>query len=183
MNEKQKKNTSVFLALVLRHKPDAAGITLDAHGWADVSALLSGMTAAGYPADRSILEEIVRTDAKQRYAFNEDHTKIRANQGHSVAVDLELKPVNPPEYLWHGTASRFLESILREGLKPMSRQYVHLSPDTETAEKVGKRHGKPVILQIAAQKMVQDGFRFYRAENGVWLTDTVPPQYMEVTSL
>ena len=177
-SEKQMTHTSKFISLVLRHQPDAAGITLDAHGWADVKALLRGMASAGQPADMEMLEEIVRTDAKQRYAFNEDHTKIRANQGHSVAVDLELKPVTPPEYLWHGTAGRFLDSIMKDGLRPMSRQYVHLSPDTETAVKVGTRHGKPVILQVAAAQMVQDGYSFYRAENGVWLTDSVPPQYL-----
>ena len=179
--EKQKTRTSKFISLVLRHQPDAAGITLDAHGWADVKKLLRGMTAAGHPADTALLEEIVRTDEKQRYSFNEDHTKIRANQGHSVAVDLELKPVAPPEFLWHGTASRFLGSIMQEGLKPMSRQYVHLSPDAETARKVGLRHGKPVILQISAGEMAQEGFRFYRAENGVWLTDTVPVRYISFT--
>ena len=176
--EKQKTHTSKFISLILRHQPDAAGITLDAHGWADVPKLLNGMAAAGYPADPALLEEIVRTDAKQRYAFNEDHTKIRANQGHSVAVDLEFQPVEPPEYLWHGTASRFLGSIMQEGLKPMSRQYVHLSPDIETAVKVGTRHGRPVVLQIAAGQMAKDGCRFYRAENGVWLTDTVPAEYI-----
>lgn len=179
--EKQKTHTSKFISLVLRHQPDAAGITLDPHGWADVSALLKGMQAAGCPTDQALLEEIVRTDAKQRYAFNEDHTKIRANQGHSVAADLEFKPVEPPESLWHGTASRFLDSIMQEGLKPMSRQYVHLSPDIETAKKVGIRHGKPVILQIDTKRMHADGFLFYRAENGVWLTGSVPVRYISVT--
>lgn len=182
MNEKQKKNTSVFLALVLRHKPDAAGVTLDAHGWTDVPLLLKGMTAAGYPADMALLEEIVRTDAKQRYAFNEDHTKIRANQGHSVAVEIEMTEAAPPPMLWHGTASRFLDSILREGLKPMSRQYVHLSKDIETARTVGARHGKPVILEIDTQRMTADGYRFYLSPNGIWLTAAVPPQYLRITA-
>ena len=178
--EKQKIHTSKFISLVLRHHPDAAGIALDPHGWADVAALLRGMTKAGFPADADMLEEIVRTDEKQRYSFNEDHTKIRANQGHSVAVDLELKPAEPPELLWHGTASRFLSSIMQEGLKPMSRQYVHLSPDIETAEKVGRRRGKPVILQIDTKRMHADGFLFYRAENGVWLTGSVPVRYISI---
>ena len=173
--------TSKFLSLVLRHQPDAAGISLDAHGWADVSALLCGMNAAGVPCDTDLLEEIVRTDEKQRYSFNEDHTQIRANQGHSVAVNLELQSTAPPEYLWHGTASRFLDSIMQYGLKPMSRQYVHLSPDTDTAYKVGLRHGKPVILQIAAQRMAADGAEFFISENGVWLTAAVPPQYISLT--
>ena len=177
---KQLTHTSKFLSLVLRHQPDAAGIALDAHGWADVSELLRGMTNAGLPIDMAMLEEIVRTDEKQRYAFNEGHTKIRANQGHSVAVDLELQPLTPPDMLWHGTASRFLDSIMQDGLKPMSRQYVHLSPDIETAKKVGIRHGKPVILQIDTKQMHADGFRFYRAENGVWLTEAVPAAYTKV---
>lgn len=178
--DKQLTHTSKFLSLVLRHQPDAAGITLDAHGWADVSELLRGMTNAGQPIDTDLLEEIVRTDEKQRYSFSADHTKIRANQGHSVAVDLELQPVTPPDVLWHGTASRFLESIMAEGLKPMSRQYVHLSPDIETAKKVGIRHGKPVILQIDTKRMHADGFAFYRAENGVWLTGSVPVRYISI---
>lgn len=178
--EKQKSHTSKFLSLVLRHQPEAAGITLDAHGWADVSELLRGMTNAGQPIDTDLLEEIVRTDEKQRYSFSADHTKIRANQGHSVAVDLELQPVTPPDTLWHGTASRFLESIMQEGLKPMSRQYVHLSPDIETAKKVGIRHGKPVILQIDTKRMHANGFAFYRAENGVWLTGSVPVRYISI---
>lgn len=178
--EKQKTHTSKFISLVLRHQPDAAGIMLDPHGWADVEKLLRGMAAAGYETDMALLEEIVRTDEKQRYAFSEDHTKIRANQGHSVAVDLEFQPVTPPDTLWHGTASRFLDSIMQDGLKPMSRQYVHLSPDIETAKKVGIRHGKPVILQIDTKQMHADGFRFYRAENGVWLTEAVPAAYIKV---
>ena len=178
MKQHSLTQTSKFLSLVLRHRPEAAGITLDAHGWADVTALLRGMHAAGFPADMALLEEIVRTDEKQRYAFNDPHTKIRANQGHSVSVDLELIPAAPPEFLCHGTADRFLSAIREEGLRPMSRQYVHLSPDAETARKVGSRHGRPVILQIAAQQMQRDGFLFYRAENGVWLTDAVPADYI-----
>lgn len=176
---KQLTHTSKFLSLVLRHQPDAAGITLDAHGWADVEKLLIGMTQAGKPVDLEMLEEIVRTDEKQRYLFSEDHTKIRANQGHSIAVDLEFQPVTPPDTLWHGTASRFLERIMAEGLKPMSRQYVHLSPDIETARKVGIRHGKPVILQIDTKRMYADSCIFYRAENGVWLTEAVPAAYIK----
>lgn len=182
MNEKQKKNTSVFLALVLRHKPEEAGITLDAHGWADVRALLDGMTAAGCPINMDELAEIVRTDAKQRYAFSEDHTKIRANQGHSVAVEIEMTETAPPPVLWHGTATRFLESILREGLKPMSRQYVHLSKDRGTAVTVGARHGKPVVLEIDTQRMTADGYKFYLSPNGVWQTAQVPPQYLRLAA-
>ena len=169
---------SKFLSLILRHQPDAAGITLDAQGWADVPALLRGIKKTGRPVTMEMLEEIVRTDEKQRYSFNADHTKIRANQGHSIHVELGLEPVQPPETLWHGTAARFLDSILAEGLKPMSRQYVHLSPDTETARKVGQRHGKPVILRVETGEMFRAGMQFFRAENGVWLTYLVPPEYL-----
>ncbi|MDE5778838.1 MAG: RNA 2'-phosphotransferase [Lachnospiraceae bacterium] len=130
---------SVFISLVLRHKPDAANIALDEHGWANVEELLSGINETGRKIDMDILEEIVATDNKQRYSFNQGKTLIRANQGHSVPVDVELKMQEPPEFLYHGTATRFLDNIINEGLKPMSRLYVHLSKDTETALKVGKR--------------------------------------------
>ncbi|MBP0973091.1 MAG: RNA 2'-phosphotransferase [Oscillospiraceae bacterium] len=170
---------SKFLALVLRHQPEAAGITLDEHGWADVEALLAGFAAAGHPIDRAVLEEIVRTDEKRRYAFNEDGTLIRANQGHSVPVDVELQETAPPEYLYHGTAERFVSAIRAEGLKPMSRLYVHLSKDVETAQKVGTRHGKPHIFRVAAGDMARQGHVFYLSANGVWLTKAVPPQFLE----
>ena len=169
---------SRFLSLILRHQPETAGITLDPQGWADVSALIAGMQAAGTPMTAELLDEIVRTDEKMRYSYNADRTKIRANQGHSIHVELGLVPVQPPEILWHGTASRFLDSILTEGLKPMSRQYVHLSPDEETARKVGQRHGKPVILRVNAGEMFRAGMQFFRAENGVWLTYLVPPEFL-----
>lgn len=130
---------SVFISLVLRHKPDAANIALDEHGWANVEELLSGINETGRKIDMDILEEIVATDNKQRYSFNQGKTLIRANQGHSVPVDVELKMQEPPEFLYHGTATIFLDNIINEGLKPMSRLYVHLSKDTETALKVGKR--------------------------------------------
>lgn len=121
----------------------------------------------------------MRTDSKQRYAFSEDGTRIRANQGHSVAVDLELKPQTPPETLWHGTGDRFVASIEREGLRRMQRQYVHLSADPDTAVKVGKRHGRPVLFEVDAARMAADGIRFYRSENGVWLTEAVPVKYLK----
>lgn len=170
---------SVFLSLVLRHKPDAAGIALDEHGWANVEELLDGINAAGRKINMEILEEIVKNDKKQRYRFNESKTLIRANQGHSVPVDVELQEKEPPEFLYHGTADRFIKDIMAEGLKPMSRLYVHLSKDIETAEKVGKRHGNPVILRVHSGKMVQDGVKFYISENGVWLTKKVGTQYLE----
>lgn len=170
---------SVFISLVLRHKPDAAGIILDEHGWANVKELLDGINDTGRKIDMEILEEIVKTDNKQRYSFNEDKTLIRANQGHSIPVDVELKKQEPPEFLYHGTADRFIKAIMKEGLKPMSRLYVHLSKDIETANKVGKRHGKPVILKVHSGQMYKDGIMFYLSENGVWLTKNVDVKYLE----
>jgi len=126
------------------------------------------------------LEEIVRTDNKQRYFFNEDRTLIRANQGHSIPVDVELEEKQPPQYLYHGTADRFLDSIMAEGLKPMSRLYVHLSADEETAVKVGKRHGKPIVLKIRAEEMWKEGVKFYLSQNGVWLTKYIDKKYIEI---
>lgn len=170
---------SKFISLVLRHNPAAANVVLDEHGWADVEALLDGIRNTGRQIDMDTLEEIVAADNKQRYSFNQDKTLIRANQGHSVAVDVELKEQEPPEFLYHGTASRFLDSIEREGLKPMGRLYVHLSKDTETARTVGKRHGSPVILKVHSREMYRDGCRFYLSENGVWLTKKVEVKYFE----
>lgn len=170
---------SIFISLVLRHKPDAAGIRLDEHGWANVDELLNGINDTGRKINRDILEEIVKTDNKQRYSFNEDKTLIRANQGHSVPVDVELEEQQPPKYLYHGTADRFLSSIISDGLKPMSRLYVHLSRDEETAVKVGRRHGNPVVLKIRAEDMWNDGIKFYLSQNGVWLTKYVDRKYID----
>ena len=170
---------SVFISLVLRHKPDAAGITLDEHGWANVDELINGINNTGRKIDMTMLEEIVKTDNKQRYSFNEDKTLIRANQGHSIPVDVELNQQEPPELLYHGTASRFLDNIMTEGLKPMSRLYVHLSKDVETAKKVGKRHGNPVVLKVYSRQMNRDGVEFYLSENGIWLTKKVDAEYLE----
>ncbi len=170
---------SKYISRVLRHRPEDAGIGLDEHGWADVEALIAGVNAAGKRIDRKILEEIVRTDKKQRYSFNENGTLIRANQGHSIPVDVELAKLEPPEYLYHGTAYRFLESIRQQGLLPMSRLYVHLSGDVETARVVGKRHGRPVVLKIHSGDMHRDGFPFYRSQNGVWLAKKVDAKYFE----
>lgn len=171
---------SVFISLVLRHNPDAAGVQLDEHGWANVDELIKGINDTGRRIDIDILDEIVKTDNKQRYFFNNDKTLIRANQGHSVPVDVELEEKQPPEYLYHGTADRFMGSIMAEGLKPMSRLYVHLSKDKETATKVGKRHGKPVVLQIKSEEMWNDGIKFYLSQNGVWLTKYVDKKYIDV---
>lgn len=171
---------SVFISLVLRHKPNAANIVLDEHGWANVEELLNGINETGRKIDMDILEKIVATDNKQRYSFNQDKTLIRANQGHSIPVDVELKEQEPPEFLYHGTATRFLDDIFDDGLKSMSRLYVHLSKDIETALKVGKRHGDPVVLEIYSGDMYKDGYKFYLSENGVWLTKKVDVKYFEV---
>lgn len=163
--------TSRFLSRILRHHPEDAGITLDAHGWADVGDLIEGINRTGtHRLDRDLLEEIVKTDEKMRYRFSEDHTKIRANQGHSVPVDVELSETAPPDLLWHGTGEKSVPGILAEGLLPMGRLYVHLSGDRETAEKVGARHGRPVLFRVDCRGMREAGYRFYRSTNGVWLT-------------
>lgn len=178
-NNKWKK-MSVFLSLVLRHQPDAAGITLDEHGWADVEELIEGFQKTGRPLDLEMLKEIVRTDEKGRYRMSEDGTLIRANQGHSIPVDVELKETKPPKVLYHGTAERFLPSIMTQGLKSMSRLYVHLSGDYETAVKVGKRHGKPVVLKVNAREMEMAGIAFYLSDNGVWLAKHVEMKYLSI---
>lgn len=174
-------STSKYISLILRHQPEVIGITLDEHGWADVNQLIEGVNRT-HPLTMEILEEIVRTDEKQRYSFNEDHTKIRANQGHSIPVDVQLRECEPPEVLYHGTGEKYLSSIEAQGLIPKSRLYVHLSKDTETARNVGSRHGRPVILLVYAGQMKRDGYTFYLSENGVWLTREVPVRYLEKIS-
>ena len=172
------KETSKFVSLILRHKPEEIGITLDEHGWANVDELIAGI-AKTQPFDMSMLEEIVRTDEKQRYSFNEDKTLIRANQGHSIPVDVELEQKTPPEILYHGTGEKYASSIEKQGLVPKSRLYVHLSSDYDTAVKVGSRHGKPVVYTVAAGEMQENGYAFYLSVNGVWLTKSVPLQYLK----
>lgn len=167
-----------FMSLALRHEPSAAGLTLDAHGWAVVDEMIAGMSAKGYAITRATLEQIVAEDAKQRYTISDDGLRIRANQGHSVKVDVGLEELRPPDVLFHGTASRFGDAIRRDGLKPMSRQHVHLSPDEPTALAVGRRHGKPVIFRVDAARMAEAGLKFYRSANGVWLTAAIPPEFL-----
>ncbi len=169
--------TSKFISLILRHKPETIGITLDEHGWADVQALIDGVSRT-HTLTMEMLEEIVRTDNKQRYSFSEDRTRIRANQGHSIPVDVELKQCDPPAVLYHGTGEKSVSAILEEGLRPQTRLYVHLSKDTETAVKVGSRHGKPVVFAVDSRKMAEDGYAFYLSVNGVWLTKRVPAAYL-----
>ncbi len=167
----QKTQIGKFIALILRHKPEVIGITLDEHGWAKVDELIAGI-------QHKYLEDIVASDDKQRYSFNEDHTSIRANQGHSIPVDVELQEVVPPVVLWHGTGEKYVSSIDEIGLIPKTRLYVHLSSDVETAHKVGIRHGKCVIYQVDARKMYEDGYHFYLSINHVYLTKAVPIQYL-----
>ena len=172
------KDTSKFLSLILRHKPQRVGLELDEHGWADVDELIRRVSRKR-PLDRATLEQIVATDEKQRYSFSTDGKLIRANQGHSIPVDVELAELQPPEILYHGTAQKFGASIITQGLLKMSRLYVHLSGDIETAVKVGRRHGKPIVFRVASGRMFADGYKFYRSVNGVWLTEHVPAIYLE----
>lgn len=178
MNDKQKTHISKLLSLVLRHSPATIGIELDENGWVATDELLAKLTEHKEPLTIDELDEIVATNSKQRFAFNVDHTKIRANQGHSVNIDLQLAPQAPPEHLYHGTVAASLDGIRADGLKKVSRQHVHLSIDVETATKVGMRRGKPVILKIRSGDMNRAGLLFYVSENGVWLTDEVPADYI-----
>lgn len=179
MTDKERITISKFMSLILRHNPSAAGITLDGNGWADVNLLIAGMNKSRRTSVTfDDIKEVVATNDKKRFAFNDDFTKIRANQGHSVKVDVELNEAVPPAILYHGTISKFVRAIRAEGLKPQSRLHVHLSADRETATKVGSRRGTAVILVINAFKMHEDGYKFYLSENGVWLTDAVPAVYI-----
>ena len=171
------RRTSRYISLILRHKPETIGIQLDKHGWAKVNELITGVNKT-HPLTMDILEEIVRTDDKQRYSFNEDKTLIRANQGHSIQVDVELEKLTPPEILYHGTGEKYASSIDKDGLIPKSRLYVHLSSDIETAVIVGKRHGNPVIYTVNSKDMYDAGYEFYRSKNGVWLTKEVPAGFL-----
>jgi putative RNA 2'-phosphotransferase len=169
---------SKFLSLVLRHKPETIGLFLDSQGWARVDELLTKARAAGVPLTEELLREVVEQNDKQRFALSDDGTRIRANQGHSINIDLGLEPLTPPQFLYHGTATRFLDLIKHQGLIAGNRQYVHLSLDEQTAVKVGQRHGRPVVLIIQAATMNEEGLKFYRSANGVWLTERVPVEYL-----
>jgi putative RNA 2'-phosphotransferase len=170
--------TSKFLSFVLRHAPEAIGLELDAAGWADVEDLIRLANASGRALDRELLFLVVETNDKQRFALDEARTRIRANQGHSIEIDLGLTPQTPPPVLFHGTASRFLESIRVSGLVPGSRTHVHLSPDRSTAHAVGSRHGKPVVLSVDAAAMHASGSEFRLAQNGVWLVARVELRFL-----
>lgn len=173
------KQISKKLSLLLRHKPELYHLELDAQGWCEVDALLAAFRKNGQLLDRLTLEAVVAQNDKQRFAFSPDGTRIRANQGHSIAVQLEYTAQEPPAVLFHGTATRFLSSIYEKGLLKQQRHHVHLSPDVETASKVGVRHGKLAMLKVDAARMFMDGHQFFRSDNGVWLTEQVPPAYLQ----
>jgi len=180
MDEKRKTRISKFLSLVLRHKPEEIGLSLEEGGWLRVEKLLRACAAHGQKFSPEELREVVETNDKKRFSFDDAGEKIRANQGHSIDTQIEFAESAPPAALYHGTAERNLDAILAEGLKKMARHHVHLSADTETARQVGIRYGKPVILRIDTEKMRGAGFKFYVSANGVWLTDAVPSEFLEV---
>ncbi|MEP1489725.1 MAG: RNA 2'-phosphotransferase [Algibacter sp.] len=173
-----KNNISRFLSLVLRHDPDKIGITLDSQGWIDVEILLNQMNTHGKTFDFNQLCEVVETNDKKRFAFNDDKTRIRANQGHSIAVDLQYEAIQPPEYLYHGTVAKFMDAIKENGLLKMSRHHVHLSESLETATKVGARRGNPIILTVRSGEMFKQGKTFFKSDNDVWLTDEVSTEFI-----
>ncbi len=179
MNEKHNKKISKFLSLVLRHQPEIISLNLDENGWADIKELQEKCSKNNIHFTLEELEEMVKTNDKKRFIFNDGKNKIRANQGHSIDIDLAMKPQLPPEFLYHGTAETNVESILEKGIEKRNRQHVHLSSNKDTAEKVGMRHGKPVLLTIMTGKMYEDGLLFYLSENNVWLTDFVDPKYIK----
>lgn len=173
---------SKFLSYVLRHKPDSIGLALDQQGWTSIDELVAKGNAAGTRFAHADLLDVVATSDKKRFSLSDDGKRIRAAQGHSVTVDLGLSPQAPPDVLYHGTATRFVDAILSEGLKPQARQQVHLSADEATARRVGQRHGKPAIFRVKAGRMQENGFKFFIADNGVWLTDHVPAEFLALFS-
>ncbi|PIF43853.1 putative RNA 2'-phosphotransferase [Chryseobacterium sp. 52] len=178
MNEIENKRISKFLSLILRHQPETINLKLDENGWAEVDELITKSAKGRMHFSFEDLEEVVETNNKKRFAFNEDKTRIRASQGHSIDIDLALKTMRPPDFLYHGTAEANISSILEKGIEKRSRQHVHLSADKETATKVGMRHGKPVILTIRTKEMHEDGIAFYLSANEVWLTDFINAKYI-----
>jgi putative RNA 2'-phosphotransferase len=180
MDPKQLTALSKFLSFVLRHEPAAIGVVLDGSGWIEIERLVEAARAHGRPLTRELVETVVATSPKQRFAISEDGRRVRASQGHSIAVDLAYEPLAPPDVLFHGTVAASLEAIRAGGLKKMSRHHVHLSADVATARTVAARRGAPVVLTIAAGRMHEDGQVFYRSANGVWLTAHVPPAYIEL---
>ena len=169
---------SKYLSLHLRHRPERLGLSLDPGGWVEVDALLAAAARDGHPISRAELDQVVAGNDKQRFGFDPSGTRIRANQGHSVEVDLQLEPAEPPALLYHGTGARSAAAIRRDGLRRMRRHHVHLSPDAQTARRVGARHGEPVVFAVDAAAMRRAGHVFYRSANGVWLTERVPSEFL-----
>jgi putative RNA 2'-phosphotransferase len=178
ISDKETTRISKLLSLVLRHKPDTIGIALDENGWTDVAVMIDKINQTGLHIDFEILKHVVDTNQKKRFAFNATFDKIRANQGHSVGVELGYVSQQPPAVLYHGTSTSTVDAILKNGLQKMDRHHVHLSADVETAIKVGQRHGKPFIFAVRADEMFQKKYEFYRSDNGVWLTDHVPANFL-----
>ena len=176
--KKELIKTSKFISFLLRHKPEAVGLSLDPNGWVSIQALLDAANDHGHLITRELLDEVVATNDKKRFSYSPDGRMIRANQGHSIDVDLELQPLEPPATLYHGTVARSLNAIQRSGLQKRKRLQVHLSATVEIAKRVGGRRGKPVVLSIDAEKMHRDGYLFFLSQNGVWLTDSVPWNYI-----
>ncbi|HSU52473.1 MAG TPA: RNA 2'-phosphotransferase [Candidatus Dormibacteraeota bacterium] len=179
MTEKEIIKTSKFLSLILRHEPERAGLRLGEAGWVGVDELLQAVNSHGLTLTLDQLKHIVATSDKKRFAFSDDGQRIRASQGHSIEVDLQYPPQTPPEVLYHGTATRFLDSIRQHGLQKMERHDVHLSAETKITVQVGGRHGKPALLTIRAGDMHRAGFVFRCSANGVWLVNHVPPQFIQ----
>lgn len=180
MDERQKTRVSKFLSLILRHKPETVGAKLDANGWIEIDALLAACASSGNALTRDELRAVVATNEKKRFAFDESETKIRASQGHSIAVEIEFEEKTPPARLFHGTSEKNAAAIRAVGLKKMRRHHVHLSADAETARAVGKRHGKPIVFEVKAEEMAARSFKFYVSANGVWLIERVPPEFLEI---
>lgn len=180
MDDKRLVRTSKYLSKYLRHEPEALGLTLAPGGWVAVDDLLAASARNGFQISRAELDEVVARNNKQRFSFDPTGMLIRANQGHSVDVDLQLQPTTPPDTLYHGTARHIADTIAQVGLKRMQRHHVHLSADIPTAHTVGARHGHPVVFEVDAARMVSHGYEFYRSENGVWLVDSVPQEYLRI---
>jgi len=179
LDAKKLKSLGKFVSLVLRHDPHLAGLELEPGGWVSVDRLLEGLRAAGRPITQEELDFLVQENDKRRYSYDASGTRIRANQGHSVPVDLGLEAASPPDVLYHGTHLGVLQAVLEQGLSKMERHAVHLSADAATAKTVGSRRGSPVVLRVDAKAMVEQGFVFHRSDNGVWLTERVPPGFLE----
>ncbi|MFP3855076.1 MAG: RNA 2'-phosphotransferase [Anaerolineales bacterium] len=180
MRPERRVELSKFLSFILRHQPEGVGLRLEPGGWVEVDDLLAACQLSGWEIDRAVLKEVVELGNKPRFSFSDEGDRIRANYGHSVEIDLGIEPQAPPDKLFHGTARKSLASIHLQGLQPKGRQWVHLSPDRETAESVGSRHGSPVVLVVAARRLYLQGHAFYHPAEGTWLTDSVPPEALEI---